>query len=401
MAQDFKTASLVGINVDRVTSFAFSLSGALAAFVGVLAGVYYNAVNPGMGFVPGLKGFTAAVFDGITSIPGAILGGYLLGIIENLGVQFISSGYRDLIAFVILIVFLLFRPNGILGKKTKALRGTRMEMLKKIETHKVPLSVLGGILILALPFILGNPYLVRIATMVAIYVVLASSLNLIIGFTGMYSLGHGAFYGIGAYTSAILAVNLKWSFWITMPLAGIMAALVGAFIGLATLRLRQTFLVFGTLAFGEIVRILIMNWDRLTRGPMGIPGIPVPTLFGPGDQGPVELLLSHPRVHGLHGLRHSPALPFPDRPRLGRDPRGRSGGGHHGDPGLRLQGPRVHDLLPLRGPGRGLLRPLRNLHQRGPVRHGRVLPHPHHGGSGRDRLHFRAHRGLPHPHAHP
>jgi len=119
VAQDFRTASLVGINVDRVTSFAFSLSGALAAFVGVLAGVYYNAVNPGMGFVPGLKGFTAAVFGGITSIPGAILGGYLLGIIENLGVQFISSGYRDLIAFVILIVFLLFRPNGILGKKTK------------------------------------------------------------------------------------------------------------------------------------------------------------------------------------------------------------------------------------------------------------------------------------------
>jgi len=150
----------------------------------------------------------------------------------------------------------------------------------KFETYRIPLFVVGGMIVLALPFILGNPYLVRIATMVAIYVVLASSLNLIIGFTGMYSLGHGAFYGIGAYTSAILAVNLKWAFWITMPLAGVFSALVGAFIGLATLRLRQTFLVFGTLAFGEIVRILIMNWDRLTRGPMGIPGIPVPEFFG-------------------------------------------------------------------------------------------------------------------------
>jgi branched-chain amino acid transport system permease protein len=119
VALDYQTAGLVGINVDRVTSFAFSLSGALAGFVGVLAGVYYNAVNPHMGFVPGLKGFTAAVFGGITSIPGAILGGYLLGIIENLAVQFISSGYRDLIAFLLLIVFLLFRPNGILGKKAK------------------------------------------------------------------------------------------------------------------------------------------------------------------------------------------------------------------------------------------------------------------------------------------
>jgi branched-chain amino acid transport system permease protein len=148
------------------------------------------------------------------------------------------------------------------------------------RTYRVPLGLGAAVLLLALPFLAGNDYLIRIATMMALYVVLASSLNLIIGFTGMYSLGHGAFYGIGAYTSAILATSLGWPFWVTMPLAGVFTALVGSFLGLATLRLRQTFLVFGTLAFGEIVRILIMNWPTLTRGPMGIPGIPSPSILG-------------------------------------------------------------------------------------------------------------------------
>jgi branched-chain amino acid transport system permease protein len=138
-----------------------------------------------------------------------------------------------------------------------------------------------AIILLGFPAVMhGNEYLLRIGTMIFLYVVLASSLNLIIGFTGMYSLGHGAFYGMGAYVSAILATGPGWSFWVTMPAAGIFVALVGAFLGLATLRLRQTFLVFGTLAFGEIVRIVIMSWPSLTRGPMGIPGIPYPVVLG-------------------------------------------------------------------------------------------------------------------------
>lgn len=114
---DFRTASLMGIPTDRVISLTFSIAGAVAGIAGVLASAYYNAVFPFMGNIAGLKSFSAAVFGGLTSIPGAILGGYLLGIIENFGVAIISAGYRDIIGFVILVIFLLFRPRGLLGRK--------------------------------------------------------------------------------------------------------------------------------------------------------------------------------------------------------------------------------------------------------------------------------------------
>ena len=115
---DYRTAALMGINVDRTISIAFSIAGAMAGIAGVLAAVYYNAVAFNMGNLPGLKSFSAAVFGGLTSIPGAIVGGYLLGIIENFGVQIVSTGYRDIIGFIVLVAFLLFRPRGILGRKT-------------------------------------------------------------------------------------------------------------------------------------------------------------------------------------------------------------------------------------------------------------------------------------------
>ncbi len=114
---DYKTASLMGIPTDRVISLTFSLAGAVAGISGVLAASYYNALFPFMGNMAGLKSFSAAVFGGLTSIPGAILGGYLLGIIENFAVMIISSGYRDIIGFSILVIFLLIRPQGLLGRK--------------------------------------------------------------------------------------------------------------------------------------------------------------------------------------------------------------------------------------------------------------------------------------------
>ena len=117
VSQDYRMAGLLGINVNHIFNFSFSLASALGAVAGVLIAVYYNAVSPLMGGVPGLKGFVACIFGGLTSIPGAIAAGLIIGIVENLTVEFLSSGYQDMVAFGILILVLCIRPQGLMGKK--------------------------------------------------------------------------------------------------------------------------------------------------------------------------------------------------------------------------------------------------------------------------------------------
>lgn len=109
-------AGLMGINISRVISFTFVLGSALAAAAGILVGLYNPKIDPLMGIMPGLKAFVAAVLGGIGNIPGAILGGLIMGIAETLTVGYLSSTYRDAITFVILVAVLIFRPSGILGK---------------------------------------------------------------------------------------------------------------------------------------------------------------------------------------------------------------------------------------------------------------------------------------------
>ncbi|PKM77904.1 MAG: branched-chain amino acid ABC transporter permease [Firmicutes bacterium HGW-Firmicutes-15] len=116
-SEDLEAAYLMGIDVDRIISLTFAIGSALAGAGGVMVGIYYNAVFPYMGTMVGLKAFSAAVLGGIGSVPGAMLGGITLGILEIMGVAYISSSFKDAIAFGILIIVLLIRPQGLLGKK--------------------------------------------------------------------------------------------------------------------------------------------------------------------------------------------------------------------------------------------------------------------------------------------
>jgi branched-chain amino acid transport system permease protein len=115
---------------------------------------------------------------------------------------------------------------------------------------------------------------------ILIYVMLGWGLNIVVGLAGLLDLGYVAFYAVGAYSTALLVHNLGFGFWICLPLAGIFAALWGILLGFPVLRLRGDYLAIVTLAFGEIIRLVLINWVPVTNGYAGISGIPKPTFFG-------------------------------------------------------------------------------------------------------------------------
>jgi branched-chain amino acid transport system permease protein len=127
VAQDPETASLMGVAVNRVIALTFFVGGALGGLAGVLFGLHYSLINPYSGFIPGMKAFTAAVLGGIGNIPGAVLGGMMLGLLEAFAASYLSlltdgafgAEYKDVVAFLVLILILIFRPRGLLGETVR------------------------------------------------------------------------------------------------------------------------------------------------------------------------------------------------------------------------------------------------------------------------------------------
>ncbi len=145
-----------------------------------------------------------------------------------------------------------------------------------------PWLVAGFVLFaLVLPlFPFADRRLLDLATLVGTYVLLGWGLNLVVGLAGLLDLGYVAFYAVGAYSFALLFQYFEFSFWMCLPLAGLLAAVFGIVLGFPVLRLRGDYLAIVTLGFGEMIRIILINWVDFTRGPDGISGIPRPSFFG-------------------------------------------------------------------------------------------------------------------------
>ncbi len=156
-------------------------------------------------------------------------------------------------------------------------------------------------------FHLGLPlrYWFDLAILVLTYIMLGWGLNIVVGLAGLLDLGYVAFYAVGAYTFALLATHFGLGFWICLPVAGAVAGLWGIMLGFPVLRLRGDYLAIVTLAFGEIIRIVLLNWTEVTNGPNGVSGIPKPTFFGlpfapVGDETFASFF--HIKYDPLHGI---------------------------------------------------------------------------------------------------
>jgi branched-chain amino acid transport system permease protein len=195
-----------------------------------------------------------------------------------------------------------WRRRGQMSESGAEARAHRNEVMaeigKRADKWLMPALIALAVVLPFMPF--TDRTVVDLATVVLIYVMLGWGLNIVVGLAGLLDLGYVAFYAVGAYTYALLSTQFGFTFWSALPLAGMLAGTMGILLGFPVLRLRGDYLAIVTLGFGEIIRIILLNWGVVTNGPKGISGIPRPSFFGlPFTADPPEGTTSFSDFFGL------------------------------------------------------------------------------------------------------
>jgi branched-chain amino acid transport system permease protein len=278
-AYDHATAEILGIGFSRVVSLTFGISGALAGAAGVLiAPLFFVSLDL---WLLGPRTFAAAAI-GQFSILGTMIGGPVLGLIETLAAGYLSSAYKNGIAYAVMILVLMViaiprvPAGGSVGQiyaripltEVLAWSAERMKRWRRMTL------VLGGVLVLLLPLVLDE-YGVHVLVLILIYMIAALGLQLVIGYGGSIIIGHAAFVGAGAYVSALLSLKLGVPFPIALPGAAVFAGLLGLLFA-PILRLPGHYCAIATLGFGEIMNLIMVNWKSVTNGYSGLSNIPQP-----------------------------------------------------------------------------------------------------------------------------
>jgi branched-chain amino acid transport system permease protein len=282
-ALDRDAAQQCGVDVNRVNNIVFAIAAALGGVSGLLVGMYYNNIDPNMGYHAGLKGIVAQMIGGMGNVPGAIAGSLILGLIESYGIAVLGTSYRNLFAFVMMILILVLKPNGIFARgrslPPEPLTGTFIAPSAPVRLSW-PLIAAAIVAAAALPVVVQNGYVLQTLGIAWLFGVLAISLTLVAGTAGQISLGHAGLLAIGAYASALLAMRLGFPVPLAIPAAGVLTACLGTLLLYPSFRLRGHYVTIATLGVGEIVTLAILNWDSLTQGPVGLVGIPPLSVFG-------------------------------------------------------------------------------------------------------------------------
>ena len=209
-----------------------------------------SLLYPDMGFAFFIKGFAAAVLGGLNSLPGAVLGGILVGIVESMAGGYIHSSMMEVSPFMLIMLVLIVCPTGILGlngaASLMALFGRR--------------NILVGLLLVAAVVPVFPQYLSTVRRqLILIYVLLAIGLNILVGYAGQLAFANAAMFGIGAYGTALLQVHLGWPFYLAFPAGALLAMAVGLMISLPALRLSGLYLALSTLAFAQFAQWVFLH----------------------------------------------------------------------------------------------------------------------------------------------
>ncbi|GAB3612951.1 ABC transporter permease [Humibacter ginsengisoli] len=275
-AQDQEAALQMGIPVALVQNLSFVIASALGGLAGIFIALYVGVADPTSGLETGMTAFVAATLGGLGSLVGAVIGGFVLGILESFGIYFFGGSADQIIVFVILIAVLIIRPGGLLGKvpliSSEPLTGT---FLGKGRPFRIPRWVWPAALAVAAVIVplIGNDYVLSTGTQVLVYAIIASGFTITAGQAGVMALGQAGPIAIGAYTSALITLYLHVSFWVALPLAGLAAALIASILASPIWGVKGHYISIATLGIGIVIVAVIQ-----LIVPLGVQGIPWPKI---------------------------------------------------------------------------------------------------------------------------
>ncbi|MCS6779498.1 MAG: high-affinity branched-chain amino acid ABC transporter permease LivM [Geminicoccaceae bacterium] len=244
---------------------------------------------------------------GLAALVAAVLLAPILGMETTPGPdgRLTLAFHFDLVAIGVVLVFLGRLALALFLRGRPPVRAREGGAVSAFVSRNAAWFGLAGLAFaIALPLLpFSSRYVIDVATTVVIYVMLGWGLNIVVGLAGLLDLGYVAFYAVGAYSYALFAQWFGFGFWMCLPIAGLLAATAGVLLGFPVLRLRGDYLAIVTLGFGEIIRLVLVNWYEVTGGPNGIADIPRPSFFGfPFTRNPAE---GETAFHQLFGLEFS------------------------------------------------------------------------------------------------